>query len=242
MKGLYLLINAAVLLPPLALSFDRRVNFASGWRAFVPAILCVAAAFVAWDTWFTARGIWGFNPDYLMGWNVAGLPVEEILFFLCIPYASVFTYAVLRSYVPRDPLRWGHVSLSLLGAAVCVAVAAAHPGHWYTVSASGLTALFLLWAVAAQTRFMGRLWFAYFILLVPFILTNGVLTGVQFWDYPLLHREPEQVVDHIVWYANPHTTGWRIFSMPVDDLIYGFLLIGLNVTLYERFLRRKSTY
>jgi len=158
MKGLYLLINAAVLLPPLALSFDRKVHFAAGWRAFVPAILLVAAAFVAWDTWFTAKGIWGFNPDYLIGWHLAGLPLEEILFFLCIPYASVFTHAVLRAYVPQDPFRWGHTSLSLLGAAVCVAVAVAHPGHWYTVSASALTAGFLGGGGVAQKTIMGRLW------------------------------------------------------------------------------------
>jgi lycopene cyclase domain-containing protein len=242
MKGLYLAVNAAVLLPPLLMSFDRKVNFASTWKAFLPANLVVAAAFVAWDVWFTARGIWGFNPDYLVGLKLGGLPLEEILFFLCIPYASVFTYAVLKAYVPKDPLRWGHASVSLVAAAVCLAVAIAHPGRWYTVSAASLTAVFLGWALLAQTPYMGRLWFTYFVLLVPFVVTNGVLTGVTFWEYPLLHHAPEQVVDHIVWYANPHTTGWRIFSMPVDDLIYGFLLIGLNVALYERFSRRTAPY
>ena len=85
---------------------------------------------------------------------------------------------------------------------------------------------------------MGHFWFAYTVLLVPFILSNGVLTGIEFWKYPMLHNHPEAIADHIVWYNNDHNSGWRIFSMPADDLLYGLLLIGMNVSLYEAFASR----
>ena len=41
-----------------------------------------------------------------------------------------------------------------------------------------------------------------------------------------------------MWYNNDHNSGWRIFSMPADDLLYGLLLIGMNVSLYEAFASR----
>jgi hypothetical protein len=54
----------------------------------------------------------------------------------------------------------------------------------------------------------------------------------------VLHNTPEAITDHIVWYNNDENSGWRIFSMPVDDLLYGLLLIGVNVSLFEAFSAR----
>ena len=82
-------------------------------------------------------------------------------------------------------------------------------------------------------RWNHRLWFAYLPLLVPFILSNGVLTGLTFWEYPLFNTEVDQIADQIVWYNNDHNLQMRIFSMPVDDLIYGFLMIAMTVIGYE---------
>ena len=80
---------------------------------------------------------------------------------------------------------------------------------------------------------MSHFWLSFGLLLLPFIISNGVLTGIDFWQYPLMHSDPATIADQIVWYDNDHNSGWRIFSMPVDDLLYGMLLIGLNVTLFE---------
>ena len=78
-----------------------------------------------------------------------------------------------------------------------------------------------------------RLWVAYLPLLVPFIISNGVLTGIDFWQYPLLNFSVDAVADQIVWYNNDHNLRVRIFSMPIDDLFYGFLMIAMTVVSYE---------
>jgi lycopene cyclase domain-containing protein len=62
---------------------------------------------------------------------------------------------------------------------------------------------------------------------------------LDFWNYPLLHSDASIVRDQIVWYHAGHNTGWRIFSMPVDDIIYGFLLIGMHVAGIEALKERK---
>ena len=58
--------------------------------------------FLLWDYVFTMLVVWGFNHKYVMGVYVGGLPIEEILFFVCIPFSCIFIYEVVRYYYKRD--------------------------------------------------------------------------------------------------------------------------------------------
>lgn len=234
----YLFINAGAIAIPLLLSFDKRVAFYRKWKAFWPANLLTLAFFVVWDAFFTQAGIWGFNPSYLLGPHLLGLPLEEWLFFICVPYASVFLYETFRSYLPAGTFqswnKWSHIAVMVLSTLLLVFFY----DRWYT----GLTALFtlsgLLFIWRTKPAWFGWLFFSYIVVLIPFIVCNGILTGLTFWDYPLWNEAPNDVSDMIVWYNNEHNIGIRLFSIPLDDMLYGFLLIGMNVALYERFLGR----
>ena len=241
---LYLTVDLAVLAIPLALSFDRKVRFVRFWPALFPAIAVMMALFIPWDVAFTEQGVWGFNPAYLSGVWIAGIPLEEWLFFLCIPYACVFTYESLKHYVPNPPWRPLAIPATALLAVAAAAIALKMPERSYIATTCALTAILCTGlAVAAARREVVRewnhqLWFAYLPLLVPFILSNGILTGLHFWRYPILNRDVEQITDQIVWYNNGHNLSIRIFSMPVDDLFYGFLMIALTIISYEVIARR----
>ena len=52
--------------------------------------------------YFTSLEVWGFNSDYLINFFIFNLPIEEVLFFICIPYSCVFTYFVFTKYVPDN--------------------------------------------------------------------------------------------------------------------------------------------
>ena len=58
-----------------------------------------------------ALGVWGFNERYHAHIILLGLPLEEFLFFITVPYASIFTLQVIESYFPdfrlSMPLRPG---------------------------------------------------------------------------------------------------------------------------------------
>ena len=241
---LYLAVDLAVLAIPLACSFDRKVRFVRFWPALFPAIAIMMALFIPWDIAFTERGIWGFNPDYLSGLWTAGIPLEEWLFFICIPYACLFTYESLKHYVPNPIGRPFAIPASVLLAVLCASLAASLSDRWYIGLTCVLTALLTAalaygasrWAMVREWNH--RLWFAYLPLLIPFILSNGVLTGIRFWQYPALNRDVAAIADQIVWYNNDHNLQLRIFSMPVDDLFYGFLMIAMTVVAYELIARR----
>lgn len=57
------------------------------------AVLPVAAVFVVWDAVAIAAHIWTYNPRYITGIRLAaGIPIEELLFFIVIPLCGLFTY------------------------------------------------------------------------------------------------------------------------------------------------------
>ena len=240
LHSLYLMVDLAVLALPLLLSFDKKVAFFKEWKYFLPVNLAVGAFFIAWDVWFTKAGVWAFNSDYLLGPTCFGLPIEECLFFFCIPYASVFTYFALRAYVKPNPLQNADSTLNIAGIIVCLLLVLNFSDRWYIAITSFLTFFGLFWVTRKFKRWSADLWLALLVLLFPQILSNGVLTGLDFWDYPLLHSDASIIRDQIVWYHPGHNTGWRIFSMPVDDIIYGFLLIGMHVAGIEALKERES--
>lgn len=84
---------------PLHRWFSLRVL--SQPRRLVTAVVPVAACFLAWDAWATHVGQWRFDAGQVLAARVAGLPLEEVAFFLVVPLAAIITYESVR-VVRRD--------------------------------------------------------------------------------------------------------------------------------------------
>ena len=98
---LYLSLLIISIIFPLTLSFDRKVAFYRHWPALFPSLVVTGALFLIFDIYFARQGIWGFNPRYHSGIVIADLPLEEWLFFIVIPYASIFIHYVIIAYFPK---------------------------------------------------------------------------------------------------------------------------------------------
>jgi lycopene cyclase domain-containing protein len=219
---LYLLINLAVLAIPLAFSFHPAVNFAAKFRYYLPAILLSAVVFIAWDMIFTYLGVWGFNAQYLTGIRLLNLPIEEVLFFFCIPYACLFTNYAVTQLMKKDHL-FPHQELitsSLI--VICLIGGIYNMGRMYSSATFLIAGFFLAYhLLKIRANYMGRFYFSFFLLLIPFLIINGILTG-SFTDEP------------VVWYNNAETTGIRVGTIPVEDFLYSLLMMLVPLTLAEK--------
>lgn len=223
---LYTGITLLVLALPLALSFDRKVAFWRKWPQVFAAVAAVLAVYIPWDIWKTAAGVWGFNPRFAGECRLLQLPPGEWLFFICVPYACLFILECVRAYF-RDAA-WRLPRPAVLSAAGLWAAAAwrfrglTYTGTVFLAVAVVLAALEFLAPATLRSR---NFWAALALTYIPFLLVNGVLTGLP-----------------IVWYDDARILAVRVGSIPLEDFFYSFSLLGLAVLVHDRAgaVRRRS--
>nr|ANY57951.1 lycopene cyclase [uncultured bacterium] len=72
-------------------------------RRLLITILAAGSPFLVWDLYATRAGHWRFDAAQTLPWRVAGLPLEELAFFVVIPLASVLTFEAVGAVRRRDP-------------------------------------------------------------------------------------------------------------------------------------------
>ena len=228
-KWLYFFINLGAISIPFFAGFDKRLRFDKQWRYLFPAMLLTMVIFIPWDMVKTYLAVWGFNPRYLLGFNIGNLPVEEWMFFIAIPYACLFTYHSLNYLVKKDYLGKYADTVSLALAVLLLIVGLLNTGRLYTSVTFISTGLFLCfhWFVV-KGDFMGRFYVMYLVTLIPFFIVNGLLTG-------------SFIPEEVVFYDNTQNLGIRLGTIPIEDMVYGFLMLLMNVSWFEFFRNRFSS-
>lgn len=182
----------------------------------IPALL-----YIAWDIYFTSKGVWSFNAAYITGIHLYNLPLEEVLFFFIVPYCCVFIYACIRAYFP-DLVNKKNASLFLIALAVVLFVAGViYAEKYYTSWTFIFTGAFILIMYAIRNFFKSfdavSFLVSYAICLIPFLIVNGFLTAIP-----------------VVIYNNTENLGIRIYTIPFEDAFYGMLLVLMNIAFYEK--------
>lgn len=227
MKFLYLLVDFFTIIIPFLFSFHPKIKFYKTWKQFFIASIIVALVFIIWDAVFTYLGVWSFNPQYLIGIYFLKLPIEEILFFICIPFSCVFTYFCLDKFYK---LGWSDKSekrFAVILFIVLMLAALMFGARLYT-SITFITTAF----VCVFLKYIFRVtWFGkaisvYAILLIPFLIVNGILTGSGL-PHPVVSYNPTEIMNI------------RLFTIPLEDVFYGLELFLLNLALYKWLLKLK---
>lgn len=100
----YLALLAGCLLGTLPLELVLRVGVYARWRRLLAALVPGLVFGLAWDQYAVRHGHWHFDRRYLTGVDVAGLPLEEVLFFVVIPICAILTLEAVARRRPGWPI------------------------------------------------------------------------------------------------------------------------------------------
>ncbi|KJD34928.1 hypothetical protein PW52_12545 [Tamlana sedimentorum] len=226
MTYLYLLLNVGSILVPFLYSFHPKLKFYKLWKPLFIGILINMIIFIPWDIIFTQNKIWGFNPKYYLGIKIFNLPLEEWLFFICIPYACTFTHFALLYYFPKLKIQKKLSTIVGYSLLICfLLVAIFNWDKWYTFVNFSLGSILLTLTLLSYPQILQRYFLTFLVMLIPFFIVNGVLTG-------------SFIEGEVVWYNNQENLYIRMFTIPIEDTVYAFSMILINL-LVLRFNKQK---
>jgi 1,4-dihydroxy-2-naphthoate octaprenyltransferase len=221
----YLVIDFLIIFLPLIVSFLPYLSYYKKWPSVLFSIIAGGLFYVSWDIIATMRGDWSFNPAHVLGIYLFGLPLEEVLFFVFVPYSLLLTYEQMAYYIKERTVPWkkeaGYaISILLLLASLLYA------GKNYTFMAFFSSGVVLLLMSRFYSRIMRKLaYWAYIIAgFLLFILFNYFLTSLP-----------------VVMYNPSAVTGLRFLTIPIEDFFYNYAMLSLYLAAYLWAEKRAAT-
>ena len=199
------------------MSFERKIKFYKNYNHLIFSIFAVGIPFLIWDIIAEKRKDWVFNSKFITGIKIFNLPVEEILFFVTVPYSLIFLYETFIYY--KRPKRInidGNYLLLLSFVSLTVSVFFIRLNYTFTL----FFFLFILFSVIAFSKvnfFKNRnLIFFFLFTFIPFFIVNYFLTSLP-----------------VVIYNSNAIWGIRILTIPLEDFFYSLSLVTGYLFTYE---------
>mgnify|MGYP000932540739 CR=1 FL=1 len=224
----YLLLNIFIIIVPLILTFEKKIQFYKKLPALLISILFVGGGYIIWDAIATLRGDWAFNPKYLIGVNFLNLPLEEILFFITVPYSTIFLYETGKLYLKESEIKISKKFFMVLSIALII-TALIYSSQYYTITVLLFCSLFILinlFPVVSNLLKSKIYWLWIAFTYIPFLVVNYILTSL-----PIVTYSPDAI-----W-------GLRVTTIPVEDFFYSFSMLSFYLFVYllseEKWLIKK---
>ncbi len=223
MKSEYLIFNIIVLTGPLLFGAMRPFYFLDRVKFTILPILIPAILFLIWDSTVTFSH-WHFNEKYVLGITIFNLPIEEILFFITVPFACLFTWEMIIRRTNEKELVWINKIRPYLYLIIPMGIWFFISGRHYTgLAVSFLGLAILLDQVLNTNLLLKRRFYLYLLFILLFTLIfNGYLT----WR-------------PVVTYGVDYQLDFRIITIPIEDFIYGTALIFMNTSIYQKIINKK---
>lgn len=215
---IFLGILILIFIIPLSYAVTGKYNFRNKLRYGMPAIFITGFMFLLWDIRFTEVGIWSYDPHYTIGLFHKSLPLEQWMVYLVFPLTALLVYEILKNRFRSLDLNNIYTAVSLLMVVAFAVIAYLFRARVYTFFSFLFTTIYLAYTIFRR-QFKSNLthfFLTFFIVLIPYLILNWILT----WNLAIEYHQ-EQVLN--VW----------IGMMPVENFVYLFLLLLINITVYE---------
>ncbi len=213
----YLVINLSIVLVPLIMSFEKNMKFYKNFIPLASSIILVGGVFIVWDAYATYRGDWSFNPNHIQGFRLINLPIEEIMFFITVPYAAIFLFETGTYYIKDSSIIINKQALIVLATLLVIASIIFYT-QYYTFTVLLFCAFFLLLSLNSKFSILNSkiYWYWIFAMYIPFFVVNYILTSL-----PIVSYSP-----NAIWNI-------RVTTIPLEDFFYSFALLSLNLMVYK---------
>jgi lycopene cyclase domain-containing protein len=219
----YLLFNIIVISGPIYFGVQSKYGFKKYAKTAITAVIITAVPYLIWDSIVTYEH-WYFNEKYTLPVRLFNLPIGEILFFITVPFACLFTWEMISQnikeviFVEKKLIKTIFAIIPFIGTLIFIS------GLQYTglaIIAVGL-AIFLDYVLGTKLLF-SRNFNLYLILVILFTLIfNWYLTARP-----------------VVLYGIQYQLDFRIITIPIEDFVYGISLMYFATAIYE-YLKRKK--
>jgi lycopene cyclase domain-containing protein len=223
----YITLDFLILIFPLILSFKWKFKYYKYYKPLFASIAIVGISYIIWDVIVTFRGDWWFNKEYLIGLEIAGLPIEEILFFIVVPYSCIFIYENFVYFIKDKEIFYNKYFYYIISILFLITGLIFYHQD-YTILSLLSCALFFFVANKFYPSFLkSRLFWFYIILsFVAFMIFNYLLTST------------------IIVFYNPEAIwGIRITTIPLEDFFYNFSMLSFYLMFYlifkNKFIKNK---
>lgn len=216
--SLYLFLNAMIIAFPLIFSLEGRwIKFYKKIKPILVSLLTVGIFFIAWDVFATSRDHWSFNPAYVNDIKLLGLPIEEILFFVTVPYSCLFVYDSILHFLGDKKLFSPRKRLfPVVGVLISLSAFGFYNKEYTFLAILSVGVSILFVSLVNVKLFSSRDYWIYTLLtLVLFLIFNYILTS-----YP------------IVQYSSTAITGFRVTTIPIEDFLFNFSMLTNYLTVY----------
>ncbi|AWR96202.1 lycopene cyclase domain-containing protein [Acidianus sulfidivorans JP7] len=210
----YAMIDLMIFLPTLILSLFVKRNY---FKLF-QSIAIVSPLYLFWDFLATWKDSWSFNPKYVTDIYIINLPIEEVIFFLVTPFATLLIFDFVMSKVKDREINWIPKVVSIITFILPITLL-----FTYNYSYTFVDILYLIMSLSVSS-----------------LIARDLLASRNFWIFIGLSYIPFLVFDYfltsdpIVIYGPHSILGIRITTIPIEDFIYSFSMLTLYTVFYTR--------
>lgn len=210
----YLVINVIIILFPLIFTLNEKIKYYKKLKYVFFSIITIGSLYVFWDIIATMNNHWYFNPNYILGIKFLIIPIEELLFFITVPYSCLFIYESLKYFKFKNKQFNNKIKLSEIipysfaTLFLSISILIYHNIYTFIVMiVTGITIIII--ETNYQEIFRNKLfWYYMGISFVCFLIFNGILTSIP-----------------IVSYNINAILGIKFFTIPIEDFFYNFSML-----------------
>lgn len=213
----YLLIDISIILFPLIFSFEQKLKFYKNLKQVFVSIIVVGIPLLIWDYFANLNRVWSFSNSYTIGFRILGLPIEEILFFVVVPYSMIFLWETFNYYIKYKP---NNIPKSVFAVLALLSIINAlinfNLNYTFTIFFY-LSIIFFISYIIKFKLFNSVTTIIFFLFsFIPFFAANYILTSL-----PIVSYNPNEF------------SNLRITTIPLEDFFYSFLLVYSYILIYE---------